>query len=143
MYFGNYGFRKTLLDKCLKSRVSEDSSTSNMVNGIKQCWNLKWHHFCHIFWALCWQLISKNSLIVIGKISGLFFNTLTAGQKYSLLNRDNLAPPTQMQLSLKAKTFSQFFSAFSKWRLKVEDFRKKDEAHSRCILEVTESENSG
>ena len=40
MYFLNYGFRKTLLDKCLKSCVSEDPSTSNMVNGIKQCRNL-------------------------------------------------------------------------------------------------------
>ena len=36
MYFGIYGFEKTLLDKCLKSRVSGDPSTSNMVNGIKQ-----------------------------------------------------------------------------------------------------------
>ena len=36
MYFLNYGFRKALLDKCLKSRVSEDPWTSNMVNGIKQ-----------------------------------------------------------------------------------------------------------
>ena len=36
MYFLNYGFRKALLGKCLKSRVSEDPWTSNMVNGIKQ-----------------------------------------------------------------------------------------------------------
>ena len=28
---------KKLLDKCLESRISEDPSTSNMVNGIKQC----------------------------------------------------------------------------------------------------------
>ena len=40
MYFRNYDPLKTLLDKCLKSRISEDSSTSNMVNGIKKCWNL-------------------------------------------------------------------------------------------------------
>ena len=40
MYFRNYAFRKTLLDKFLKSRVSEDLSTSNMVNGINQCLNL-------------------------------------------------------------------------------------------------------
>ena len=51
---------------------------------------------------------------MMGRISGLFFNTLTAGQKYSLLNRQNLTPPTQMQLSLKGKKFSQFFFAFSK-----------------------------
>ena len=40
MYFRNYGFRKTLLNKCLKSHVSEDPSTVNMVNGIKQCLDL-------------------------------------------------------------------------------------------------------
>ena len=38
--FRNYGFRKTLLDKCLKNRVSEDPWKSKMLNGIKQCWNL-------------------------------------------------------------------------------------------------------
>ena len=37
MYFGNYGFRKTLLDKYLKRPVSEDPLTSNRLNGIKQC----------------------------------------------------------------------------------------------------------
>ena len=37
MYFGNYGFRKTLLDKCLKRRGLDDPSTSNIVNGIKKC----------------------------------------------------------------------------------------------------------
>ena len=40
MHFGNYGFQKTLLDKCLKSRISEDPSTINMVNRMKQCCNL-------------------------------------------------------------------------------------------------------
>ena len=32
MYFQNYEFRKTWLDKCLKSLVLEDLSTGNMVN---------------------------------------------------------------------------------------------------------------
>ena len=45
MYFRNYGFRKTLLDKCLKTRVSEDPSTSNMVSGIKQCVNVNDTYF--------------------------------------------------------------------------------------------------
>ena len=39
MHSGSYGFRKAL-DKCLKSRASEDPLTSNMVNGFKQCWTL-------------------------------------------------------------------------------------------------------
>ena len=32
--------RKRWLNKSLKSPVSEDSSTSNMVRGTKNCWNL-------------------------------------------------------------------------------------------------------
>ena len=67
---------------------------------------------------------------------------MTAGQKYSLLNRENLTPPTQMQLSLKGKKFSQFFFAFSKWRLNFEHFERKDDPHSWCILEIADSENS-
>ena len=40
MYFWTYGLRKTCLDNFLKSPVSEDPSTSNMVNGRKHCWCL-------------------------------------------------------------------------------------------------------
>ena len=35
MYFLNYGLRKTWLDQCLKSPLSEDPSKSNMVNALK------------------------------------------------------------------------------------------------------------
>ena len=52
------------------------------------------------------------SLLVLCKILRLFVNTLTADDKYSLLNRDNLTQPIQILLSQKQKTFSQFFSAF-------------------------------
>ena len=45
MYFWTYGRRKTWLDKCLKSSVSEDSLTSNMVNGRKHCWHLNGSNF--------------------------------------------------------------------------------------------------
>ena len=40
MYFWTYALRNTWLDKCLKSPVSEDHSTSNMVSEPKDCWNL-------------------------------------------------------------------------------------------------------
>ena len=35
MSFSTYGLRKTWLDKCLKSPLSEDYSTSNMISGPK------------------------------------------------------------------------------------------------------------
>ena len=37
MYFWSYGLWKTWLDKYLKESVLEDPSTSNMVNGPKDC----------------------------------------------------------------------------------------------------------
>ena len=41
MYFGNYGLRKTWLDPCLKSPVSEYPSKRNMANAPKHCSHLK------------------------------------------------------------------------------------------------------
>ena len=35
MYLQNYELRKTWLDKCLKSLVSEDPLTDNILNGRK------------------------------------------------------------------------------------------------------------
>ena len=72
----------------------------------------------------------KKSLLVICKISRLFPKTLSDDGKYSLLNRDNLKQPIQMQVSRKQKTFSQFFSAFLKSSLNFEHFQKKDDSHS-------------
>ena len=40
MYFRKCRLRKTGLDKCLKSRVSEDPETENMLNGLNHCCNL-------------------------------------------------------------------------------------------------------
>ena len=51
--------------------------------------------------------------------------SLTADDRYSLLNRDNLRQPTQMQLLEKQKIFSQFVAAFLKARLNFEHFQKK------------------
>ena len=49
---------------------------------------------------------------MIWKILGLFFNTLTADDKHSLLSRDNLTQPIQMQLSKKQRAFYHFFLNF-------------------------------
>ena len=67
---------------------------------------------------------------MICKISRHFPNTLRAGGKYSLLNRDNLKQPIQMQLSRKQTTFSEFFAAFLKSSLNFEHFQEKDDSYS-------------
>ena len=79
-------------------------------------------------------------MLVLCKILRLFVNTLTADDKYSLLNRDNLTQSIQTLLSQKQKAFSQIFSSFLKSTLNFEHFQKKDDPHSRCISEITVSE---
>ena len=65
------------------------------------------------------------SLLEICKILRLFLNTLTADDKYYLLNSDNIMQPIQTRLSEKEKTFCQFFSLFLKYNFNFEHFQKK------------------
>ena len=74
------------------------------------------------------------------KILRLFVNTLTADDKYFLLNRDKLKRPIQILLSLKQKPFSELFAAFLKYALNFERTQKKDDNHRRSIFETTDSE---
>ena len=76
---------------------------------------------------MSWQ----KSLLVIWKIVRLFVNTLTGDEKYSLLNRDNLAEAAiQILLSEKQKAFCNCFFAFLKFRLNFENFPERDDPHS-------------
>ena len=68
---------------------------------------------------------------------------MSAVDKCSLPNTDNLMPPIHMQSSQKLKTFSEFFPAFSKSRLNFERFQKKDDAHRLFIFEATACEKRG
>ena len=68
---------------------------------------------------------------------------MSAVDKCSLPNRDNLMQPIQMQLSQKPKTFSRLFRAFSKSSLNFEHFQKKEDAHSLFICGSTACEKRG
>ena len=68
---------------------------------------------------------------------------MSAVEKCSVPNTDNLMQLIHMQLSQKLKTFSRFFNVFSKSRLSFEYFQKKDDAHSLFISEATACEKSG
>ena len=80
---------------------------------------------------------------MIWKILGLFVNTLTANDNYSLLKGNDLLQHVQMQFSKKQKTFSEFFLAFPKFRLNFEHFPRKDDPHSSCIFEHTDCQKRG
>ena len=70
------------------------------------------------------------------EILRLFVNALTADDKYSGNNMQNLPPQFQTPLSQKQKTFSGFFIAFLKCALNLEHFQKKDE-YPRVIISET------
>ena len=68
---------------------------------------------------------------------------MTAVDKCSLPDRDNLMQRIHMQLSQKLKNFSWFVSAFSKSRLNFAYLQKKDHAHGLFIAEATPCEKRG
>ena len=77
------------------------------------------------------------------EILRLFVNALTADDKYSGSNMNNLQQQIQTPLSPKQKTFSEFFIAFLKCASKLEHFQKKDEYPSLIISEIIEAERRG
>ena len=129
---------KTWLNKCLKSLVSENPSTSNVGKVPKQCWNL-YHRLFIIFFSHCKKKVSwKKSLLLTYQMLGLLVKTLATDEKYLVVNRDNLTILIHMQLSWKQNTFSHFFVAFFKSRLNFEYFEKKYDPYRFSISEVTD-----
>ena len=74
------------------------------------------------------------------KILRLCLNTLTADDKYSLVNRGNLTQPIPILLSEKQDTFPEFSASFLKSMLNFEHFQKNDDPDRGCISEITVSE---
>ena len=73
--------------------------------------------------------IGKNwvgkSRFSVFELLGVFVNTLTANDKYSLRTRKNLQPPNELRLSEKQTIFSQFLAAYLKSTSTVSEFDKK------------------
>ena len=142
MYLRNYGRRKTWLDKCLKSPVSEDHSIGNMVNGPKHWFSVNSSTF-YIFIDKCQGNNWKRSLLVACKVVILFVDTPTTDDMYSPLSRHILMQWMQMHSSEKENTFSQFFCAFFESTSNFEHFQRKNDPHSFCISEITDTEIRG
>ena len=74
------------------------------------------------------------------KILGMFVDTLTPDNKYSLCNKDNLQQPIQMELCKKQKLLSQLPAASVKLTFNFQHFEKKDESDAACISEIIDRE---
>ena len=89
------------LFKCLKRLVSEHQVTDSMINSLKKRTEA-FPTYCFITLA---KIVFENIRCSVSEIVGVFVNTLTADEKYSLRNRDNLPQPIQLQLPEKQKFF--------------------------------------
>ena len=85
----------------------------------------------------------KKSLSLWCEILKLFINALTADDKYSGSNMQNLPQQFQTPASQKQKIFSGFFIAFLKCAWNLEHFQKKDEYPSVIISEIIDAEKRG
>ena len=85
----------------------------------------------------------KKSPSVWCEILRLFINALTADDKYSGSNMQNLPQQFQTPASQKLKVFSGFFIAFLKYAWNLEQFQKKDEYPSLIIFEIIDAERRG
>ena len=64
---------------------------------------------------------------------------MTAEYTYSRRNMQTFTQKVEMLLSLKQKTFSEFFIAFLKSKWNGEHFQKKGESSSFSISEIIDS----
>ena len=85
----------------------------------------------------------KESALNWFEILRLFVKTLTADDKHSGSNMQNLPKQFQTQLSHKQKTFSGFFIAFLKCAWNLESFQREDEYPSVMISEIIDAEGRG
>ena len=85
----------------------------------------------------------KKSPSVWYEILRLFVNSLTADDKYSGSNMQNLPQKFQTPASQKQNTFSWFFIPFLKCAWNLEPFQEKDEYPSLIISEIIDAEKRG
>ena len=73
----------------------------------------------------------------------MFRNTLSANNKYPVLDYVNFLSPIQMQLSLKSTIFCYFFVSFLESTSNFKNFEKNDDRQTYFISEITEREKRG
>ena len=93
MYLQYYRLSKTRLDHILKSVVFRTCFHSEHVKAYETLVKPAWKRFYHIFSLLWVEIIWKMSPLVKLEMLGLFFNTMTADDKYPIPDCKNLEFP--------------------------------------------------
>ena len=128
--FPEFQAMKILIRPLFKKRFFRTHFDSQHVKASQVLAKSPRERFYHVFSSFSEKLIWNMSPLVLGKILGVFINTMTADGKYPIQDCENLQLPIQMELSEKRKTLSQFFVAFLECTSKFKHFERKDDRHS-------------
>ena len=123
---------------CFRTQLANEG-----VNGFQRLLKSARHHQYSLFSSVRRKFSCKKSHSVWYEILRLFVKALTADDKYSDTNMQNLRQQFQAPLSQNQKTFSQFFVAFLKCAWNLEHFPKKDEYPSLIISELIDAKRRG
>ena len=85
----------------------------------------------------------ENTHLSVSEIVGVFVNTSTVDNKYSLRKRKNLQRPIQLQLCRKQKHFSEYLAAYLKSTSNIVHFEKNDDTHRLCIFQIRDGKRCG
>ena len=133
-------FRKEVATETSRRSCFRTPLGNQNVNGIQTPLKGARHHYYPFLPWTSGKLSCEKTALLWLKILRLFFNTLTADDKYSCRNMQNFLQQLQTLLSEKRKTFSRFFIPFLKCAWNLEPFEKKDECSSLIISEIIVSE---
>ena len=133
-------FRKQLATETSENSCFRTPFGNQRVKGFQTRLKVARHHYYPFFPWIPGKVSWKKTALVWLKILRLFFNTLTADDKYSCRNMQNFLQQIQTWLSKKRKTLSGFFIPFLKCTWNLQDLKKKNECHSLIISEIIVSE---
>ena len=113
------------------------------VNGFQTLLKAARNHYYPLFSSIRGKLSCKKSALAWYEILRLFFKTLTADDKHSSSNMQNLPEQIQTPVSQKQNTFSRFFIVFLEGAWNLENIQKEDEYPSLIISEIVDAEKRG
>ena len=134
---------KDVATETSKRRCFRTTLANERVNGFQTLLKSARHHHYPFFSSVRRKLSCKKSPSVWYEILRLFVNALTADDKYSGSNMQNLPKQFRTPLSQKQKTFSEFFIAFLRCAWNLEHFQKKDEYPRLIISELIDAKRRG
>ena len=120
---------KILFRKLSKKRRFRKRFDSLHVKVFKMLAESPSEQFYHVFSWFWGKLIWKMSLLLLGKILGVFVDILSADCKCPVQYYQTFRFPIQMQLPEKLKNFAKFFVPFLESTSNFKHFRKKDDGH--------------